>query len=180
VTAVLIDQPTSAHGSQQPRSGAHRTGTLPVSTKVRGAGRVAVPSKHGGVAPERSAVDRSVLDRTVVERPVSDRAVVDRMAIEWTAVERTAAETIVDTTTPAHLRSDLPCQVHDADLWFSDTPAGLEEAKVRCAACPLRPQCLEGALARREPWGVWGGEIFERGVVIGRKRPRGRPRKVAA
>jgi len=27
---------------------------------------------------------------------------------------------------------------------------------------------------------VWGGEIFERGVVIPRKRPRGRPRKEVA
>ena len=38
--------------------------------------------------------------------------------------------------------------------------------------------CLAGALGREEPWGVWGGEIFERGAVIPRKRPRGRPRKV--
>jgi WhiB family redox-sensing transcriptional regulator len=88
--------------------------------------------------------------------------------------------TSVDTQTPAHLCSDLPCQRSDADLWFSDTPAGLEDAKAQCAPCPLRSSCLEGALERREPWGVWGGEILERGVVIGRKRPRGRPRKVAA
>jgi WhiB family redox-sensing transcriptional regulator len=32
-------------------------------------------------------------------------------------------------------------------------------------------------LERGEPWGVWGGEIFERGAVVARKRPRGRPRK---
>ena len=37
--------------------------------------------------------------------------------------------------------------------------------------------CLEGALERREPWGVWGGEIFDAGHVIARKRARGRPRK---
>ncbi|CAM5326708.1 WhiB family transcriptional regulator [Streptomyces tanashiensis] len=30
---------------------------------------------------------------------------------------------------------------------------------------------------RREPWGVWGGELFVQGVVVARKRPRGRPRK---
>ena len=47
-----------------------------------------------------------------------------------------------------------------------------------CDDCPLRDACLAGALDRGEPWGVWGGEIFERGVVIARKRPRGRPRKV--
>ena len=33
------------------------------------------------------------------------------------------------------------------------------------------------ALERQEPWGVWGGEIIERGTIIARKRPRGRPRK---
>jgi WhiB family redox-sensing transcriptional regulator len=79
---------------------------------------------------------------------------------------------------PAPVRRPLPCRT-DPDLWFADTPAGLEEAKVRCTACPVRDACLAGALRRGEPWGVWGGEIFERGVVIPRKRPRGRPRKVA-
>jgi WhiB family redox-sensing transcriptional regulator len=71
----------------------------------------------------------------------------------------------------------LPCRTYDADLWFSDTPAELERAKALCAGCPVRAECLAGALARREPWGVWGGEIFERGAVIARKRPRGRPSK---
>ena len=46
-----------------------------------------------------------------------------------------------------------------------------------CLDCPLRIECLNGALERREPWGVWGGELFAQGVVIPRKRPRGRPRK---
>jgi WhiB family redox-sensing transcriptional regulator len=53
-------------------------------------------------------------------------------------------------------------------------------AKALCADCPVRDACLAGALSRAEPWGVWGGEIFERGTVIARKRPRGRPRKVVA
>lgn len=72
---------------------------------------------------------------------------------------------------------ELPCRSGDADLWFADTPADLEVAKALCAECPVRAACLSGALARREPWGVWGGEIFERGSVVARKRPRGRPRK---
>ncbi|MBK1789272.1 WhiB family transcriptional regulator [Prauserella cavernicola] len=72
---------------------------------------------------------------------------------------------------------DLPCQSGNADLWFGETPAELEHAKVLCGDCPVRSSCLAGALARREPWGVWGGEIFERGAVVARKRPRGRPRK---
>jgi WhiB family redox-sensing transcriptional regulator len=72
---------------------------------------------------------------------------------------------------------DVPCQVNDPDLWFAEAPADLDRAKALCADCPVRAQCLAGALARHEPWGVWGGEIFERGLVIPRKRPRGRPRK---
>lgn len=72
---------------------------------------------------------------------------------------------------------DLPCRSGDADLWFAEAPVELERAKALCGACPIQAECLAGALAREEPWGVWGGEIFERGAVIPRKRPRGRPSK---
>ena len=72
---------------------------------------------------------------------------------------------------------DVPCRVQDAELWFAETPAQLEQAKAHCLGCPARLACLSGALERREPWGVWGGEIFERGAIVARKRPRGRPRK---
>lgn len=75
---------------------------------------------------------------------------------------------------------DLPCRVEDSEWWFADSPAVLERAKSLCQSCPVRAACLAGAIERREPWGVWGGELFERGVVIPRKRPRGRPRKNAA
>ena len=33
------------------------------------------------------------------------------------------------------------------------------------------------ALQRREPWGVWGGQLFVAGAVVAHKRPSGRPRK---
>jgi WhiB family transcriptional regulator, redox-sensing transcriptional regulator len=65
----------------------------------------------------------------------------------------------------------------DPDLWFAESPAELELAKSLCGECRVRASCLAGALARREPWGVWGGEIFEHGQIVARKRPRGRPRK---
>ena len=71
----------------------------------------------------------------------------------------------------------LPCRVEDADLWFAETPNELERAKGLCQSCPVRELCFGAAVARREPWGVWGGSIFDQGVVIARKRPRGRPRK---
>lgn len=51
------------------------------------------------------------------------------------------------------------------------TPAG---SLARQAVDGLLP-CLAGAVERREPYGVWGGEIFDHGTITARKRPRGRP-----
>lgn len=85
--------------------------------------------------------------------------------------------TLLDAAPRAGLK--LPCRSGeaDADLWFAEVPAELERAKALCSSCPIRVECLEGAKRREEPWGVWGGEIFDRGAVIHRKRPRGRPSK---
>ena len=56
-------------------------------------------------------------------------------------------------------------------------PTEAEAFDPLCQECPLREGCLAGAVARSEPWGVWGGEVFVDGVVVPRKRGRGRPRK---
>jgi WhiB family transcriptional regulator, redox-sensing transcriptional regulator len=87
----------------------------------------------------------------------------------------TGLGTLLDAAPRAGL--DLPCRSDDADMWFAEAPRELERAKALCTACPIKAECLAGALQRSEPWGVWGGEIFERGTVIPRKRPRGRPSK---
>ena len=71
---------------------------------------------------------------------------------------------------------DLPC-TEDPELFFAEAPGDVEQAKALCQGCRVRIACLEGALERREPWGVWGGELLLRGTVIPGKRPRGRPRK---
>jgi WhiB family transcriptional regulator, redox-sensing transcriptional regulator len=71
----------------------------------------------------------------------------------------------------------LPCRVEDPELWFAESPSDVESAKSLCTRCPLQAACLAGALERREPWGVWGGQLVVQGVVVPRKRPRGRPRK---
>jgi WhiB family redox-sensing transcriptional regulator len=78
-----------------------------------------------------------------------------------------------------HGAADIPCQRFDAALWFAENPADVDLAKALCAECPVRSQCLAGAVARKEPWGVWGGELFVRGAIAARKRPRGRPRRNA-
>jgi WhiB family redox-sensing transcriptional regulator len=75
--------------------------------------------------------------------------------------------------------ADLPCWSVDPDVFFAETPEGVEAAKALCVGCPFQPECLAGALERREPWGVWGGELVVQGEVVARKRPRGRPRKDA-
>jgi WhiB family redox-sensing transcriptional regulator len=74
----------------------------------------------------------------------------------------------------------LPCWDESPDLFFAESPVDVERAKSLCVGCPVRCACLSGAIERREPWGVWGGELIVAGRVVARKRPRGRPPKSAA
>jgi len=80
----------------------------------------------------------------------------------------------VGTALPVGL--DLPC-TEDPELFFAESPQDVEQAKAMCRGCRARLACLADALERREPWGVWGGELLMRGAIVPRKRPRGRPRK---
>ena len=70
----------------------------------------------------------------------------------------------------------LPC-TEDPELFFAESPQDVEQAKAMCRGCRARLACLAGALERREPWGVWGGELLMDGAIVPRKRARGRPRK---
>ena len=70
---------------------------------------------------------------------------------------------------------NLPCHTADPEMYFSEEELAVAEAKSLCGGCSVRTQCLEGALSRKEPAGVWGGELFEDGRVIARKRKAGRP-----
>jgi WhiB family redox-sensing transcriptional regulator len=86
---------------------------------------------------------------------------------------REASASVPDTT---GLSLDLPC-TEDPELFFAESPHDVELAKAMCRGCRARLACLAGALERREPWGVWGGELLMAGAIVPRKRPRGRPRK---
>jgi WhiB family redox-sensing transcriptional regulator len=70
----------------------------------------------------------------------------------------------------------LPC-TREPDLFFAEDQVLLESAKALCGRCLARRACLSGALARREPVGVWGGQMFDHGQVIGQMRRPGRPSK---
>ncbi len=105
----------------------------------------------------------------VVSRPTTQPSVANVLAFLRTAIG----------PIPPRGLMNLPCRSHDPDLWFAGTPAELERAKRLCGDCPVRRACLAGAISR-EPWGGWGGEIFDQGDIIPRKRPRGRPRKAEA
>ncbi|MGI9603725.1 MAG: WhiB family transcriptional regulator [Acidimicrobiales bacterium] len=62
-------------------------------------------------------------------------------------------------------------------LFFSEDLGDIARAKAVCAECPVLASCLESALERREPWGVWGGQLFLNGKMLATKRRRGRPPK---
>ena len=93
-----------------------------------------------------------------------------------TAMHRVAPGTTIRATVQTRTVADLPCRTADPELFFAEAEQSIEAAKQLCADCPVRQGCLAAALERAEPWGVWGGELFERGAIVPRKRPRGRPR----
>lgn len=64
------------------------------------------------------------------------------------------------------------------DVFFSEDLGDIAQAKGICAECPVLAPCLEAAIERREPWGVWGGQLFRNGHLLATKRRRGRPPKV--
>lgn len=65
------------------------------------------------------------------------------------------------------------------EIYFSEDLGDIAAAKRICAECPVLAECLEGALDRKEPWGVWGGQLFLNGRMVAQKRRRGRPPKIA-
>ncbi len=74
----------------------------------------------------------------------------------------------------------IACTGQPADLWFSDVPVEIEQARMLCTGCPLRAECLRGALERAETCGVWGGELFLGGQPVPSPKRNGRPPKDAA
>lgn len=49
------------------------------------------------------------------------------------------------------------CLDADPEAFFPEKGGSTREAKRICAACPVRDECLEFALANDERFGIWGG-----------------------
>jgi WhiB family transcriptional regulator, redox-sensing transcriptional regulator len=84
------------------------------------------------------------------------------------------------TVSATNWRSAGACLSADPDLFFPISSTGLAErqitqAKVICAGCQVRRECLEFALAHDQVYGIWGGTTPE-----DRQRDRRRRRRAAA
>ena len=84
------------------------------------------------------------------------------------------------TESDANWRSAGACLSADPDLFFPLSPAGpgerqIARAKMICAECQVRLECLEFALAHDQVYGIWGGTTPE-----DRQRERRRKRRAAA
>ena len=84
------------------------------------------------------------------------------------------------TGSTANWRSAGACLSADPDLFFPISSAGAGErqiarAKMICAGCQVRQECLEFALTHDQVYGIWGGTTPE-----DRQRERRRNRRAAA
>lgn len=58
---------------------------------------------------------------------------------------------------PYDWRDEALCAQVDTDLFFPDDGGPIRAPKRICAACPVRRECLEYALANNITEGIWGG-----------------------
>jgi WhiB family transcriptional regulator, redox-sensing transcriptional regulator len=77
-------------------------------------------------------------------------------------------------------RSSGACRSADPDLFFPISAQGSAEkqiarAKMICAGCQVRQECLEFALSHDQTYGIWGGTTAE-----DRQRDRRRRRRAAS
>ena len=68
--------------------------------------------------------------------------------------------------------SDGLCSQTDPEIFFPEKGdhTSSHAAKSVCASCQLVVQCLTGALARNEEFGIWGGSSYKNRMDIKRGR----------
>ncbi len=72
------------------------------------------------------------------------------------------------------------CTGLDSAIFYPATEEDAEPAKAVCTECPVRIECLEHAINRREHNGVWGGATEKERQRIIRRRRRERAMAKAA
>ncbi|MFM7224049.1 MAG: WhiB family transcriptional regulator [Actinomycetota bacterium] len=72
------------------------------------------------------------------------------------------------------------CRGATTDVFFPTSESGKVAAVRICAACPVREECLEYAIATRQPEGVWGGlDPVERRRLLRRRQKAARKERAA-
>jgi WhiB family transcriptional regulator, redox-sensing transcriptional regulator len=87
---------------------------------------------------------------------------------------------MTETGTATNWRSAGACLSADPDLFFPISAVGpadeqITRAKMICARCMVRQECLDFALTHDQTHGIWGGTTAEE-----RQRARRRKRRAAA
>lgn len=83
-------------------------------------------------------------------------------------------------STEAEWREHAACLRYPAVLFFgvddAETPMERrhreDKAKTACASCSVQKECLDYALAMREPYGIWGGltEVERKAALRAQRR----------
>lgn len=58
----------------------------------------------------------------------------------------------------ADWQDGTPCSSVVPDIWFPEKGESALPAKLICAGCDVREQCLQWALDNGEKFGIWGGK----------------------
>ena len=75
---------------------------------------------------------------------------------------------------------EAACRGAVTDVFFPTSEAATGPATAICAACPVRGECLEYAIATRQPEGVWGGLTpVERHRLLRRRQKAARKERAA-
>lgn len=94
------------------------------------------------------------------------------------ALARGRAETVIHAILDGRAEPDADhdwtaralCAQTDPDLFYPDKGERVDAAIAICAACPVKAQCLDYALANDERFGVWGGKSERQRHALAKQR----------